>query len=59
MLMLVGERYKANRTLLVATNLCHEQLCDELDERLVSRLRAMTEPLLVDGPDFRQKGSAA
>jgi DNA replication protein DnaC len=41
MLMLVGERYKANRTLLV------------------SRLRAMTEPLLVDGPDFRQKGSAA
>lgn len=59
MLMLVGERYKANRTLLVATNLCGEQLRDELDERLVSRLHAMTEPLLVDGPDFRQRGSAA
>ena len=59
MLMLVGERYKANKTLLVATNLCREQLRDELDERLSSRLRAMTEPLHVDGPDFRQKGSAA
>jgi DNA replication protein DnaC len=57
-LQLISERYKLRKVLLVATNISPEQLADELDERIVSRLKSMCVSVKlspISGQDFRSQ----
>ena len=50
---IVDERYAANRSIVVTTNLDHEQLKSQIGERTVSRLAQMCDPLPMHGKDRR------
>ena len=50
---IVDERYASNRSIVVTTNLDHEQLKEQIGERTVSRLAQMCEPLPMHGNDRR------
>lgn len=50
---IVDERYASDRSMVVTTNLGHEQLKDQIGERTVSRLAQMCEPLPMHGTDRR------
>jgi len=55
---LINERYEAQRSVLVTTNLPHEKLEDQIGSRTVSRLNQMCDELLLAGMD-RRYGTAA
>jgi DNA replication protein DnaC len=55
---LVNERYEAQRSVVVTTNLPHEELEDQIGARTVSRLTQMCEEVAIFGTD-RRYGRAA
>lgn len=55
---LVDERFEGMLPIVGAMNLPPAEWGDVLDERTVSRLRGMTFPVAVAGPDRRTKGEA-
>ena len=55
---LVNERYETQRSVVVTTNLPHEELEDQIGKRTVSRLTEMCRPVPVLGDD-RRYGEAA
>ncbi len=55
---LINERYEAQRSVLVTTNLPHEKLEDQIGSRTVSRLSQMCDELPLFGVD-RRYGKAA
>lgn len=55
---LINERYEAERSVLVTTNLRHEELEDQIGPRTVSRLNQMCDEIEVFGGDARY-GKAA
>ncbi len=55
---LVNERYEAEKSILVTTNLSHEELEDQIGPRTVSRLNQMCDEIPVFGVDARY-GNAA
>jgi DNA replication protein DnaC len=50
---IVDERYAANRSIVVTTNLEHPKLIEQIGERTVSRLAQICEPLVMRGDDHR------
>jgi DNA replication protein DnaC len=55
---LVNERYEAQRSIMITTNLQHEELEDQIGPRTVSRLNQMCDEVPVFGSD-RRYGAAA
>jgi DNA replication protein DnaC len=55
---LVNERYELKRSIVVTTNLAHEELPEQIGERTVSRLQEMCREVPVMGDD-RRYGEAA
>lgn len=54
---LINERYKRGNAMLIATNYTPEQMADEFDERVISRLHEMCSLLPVEGEDFRKSAT--
>jgi len=52
---LVNERYEAERSVLVTTNLTWEQLEEQVGKRTVSRLTEMTDQIPMFGEDLRER----
>ena len=50
---LINERYEAQRSVLVTTNLPHDQLEDQIGARTVSRLNEMCDEIALFGEDRR------
>jgi DNA replication protein DnaC len=55
---LINERYEAQRSVLITTNLRHEELEDQIGARTVSRLSQTCDEVELHGPD-RRYGKAA
>jgi len=55
---LINERYEAQRSMLITTNLAHEELEDQIGVRTVSRLNQMCDEVSLFGGD-RRYGKAA
>jgi DNA replication protein DnaC len=55
---LINERYEAERSVLITTNLPHEELEEQIGSRTVSRLSQMCDEVPLFGPD-RRYGKAA
>jgi DNA replication protein DnaC len=55
---LVNERYEAQRSIMITTNLAHEELEDQIGPRTVSRLSQICDEVPVFGSD-RRYGAAA
>jgi DNA replication protein DnaC len=53
---IINSRYEEERSVVLTTNLAHEQLEDQINERTVSRLIEMCgDPLVLDGGDARRE----
>lgn len=52
---IVNTRYELMRATIFTTNESDEKLRDKLGGRIFSRIKGMTEPVLVIGPDHRRK----
>jgi DNA replication protein DnaC len=55
---LVNERYEAQRSIVITTNLQHEELEEQIGPRTVSRLAQMCDEVEILGED-RRWGKAA
>jgi DNA replication protein DnaC len=55
---LINERYEAQRSMMITTNLAHDELEDQIGIRTVSRLNQMCDEISLFGSD-RRYGKAA
>jgi DNA replication protein DnaC len=55
---LINERYESQRSIMVTTNLPHEELEDQVGQRTISRLTQVCDEVPLYGTD-RRYGQAA